>query len=112
MNRIRIVTLSATLFTIALAGCAVTPTREALAVQDADAAMVKGCAFVGEVTGTSGWGGLAASAGEANAQNEAREKAAKLGATNIVWDSLRAGYAPSVSGKAYRCDAAIAPANP
>lgn len=86
-----------------LAGCAATPTREALAVHDADAAMVKGCTFVGYVTGTSGWSGVAAGPGESNAQNEARAKAAKLGATDIVWQSVKAGWGSTANGNAYRC---------
>ncbi|MGH8148133.1 MAG: DUF4156 domain-containing protein [Rhodanobacteraceae bacterium] len=86
-----------------LGGCAVAPSREALAVKDADPAMVSGCTFVGYVTGTSGWSGLAAGAGESNAQNEAREKAAKLGATDVVWQTVRAGIGSTANGSAYRC---------
>jgi hypothetical protein len=92
---------------LSLAACAVTPSREVAAVRDATERTVINCQFVGDVTGTSGWGGLAASAGIANAQNEAREKAAELGATSIVWTSLaNGGRLPSVSGEAYRCPAA------
>ena len=103
MNRVRIATLSVTLVTIALAGCAATPSREAVAVHDADAAMVSDCAFVGYVTGTSGWSGVAGDAGEANAQIEAREKAAKLGATDIVWQTVHSGWGSTANGDAYRC---------
>lgn len=95
-----------------LGACAATPTREAVAVHDADAAMVKGCAFVGYVTGTSGWGGVAGGSGEANAQNEARQKAADLGATNVVWDAVHTGWGSTASGNAYRCaQPAVAGAN-
>lgn len=86
-----------------LASCAVTPSREATAVHDADAAMVSACKFVGYVSGTSGWSGLAADAGEANAQNEAREKAAQLGATDIVWQTVHSGWGSTANGDAYRC---------
>lgn len=86
-----------------LAGCAVAPSRESLAVRDADAAMVQGCQFVGYVSGTSGWSGLAADAGESNAQNEAREKAARLGATDIVWQTVHSGFGSTANGNAYRC---------
>ncbi len=74
-----------------------------MAVHDADAAMVHGCKFVGYVSGTSGWSGLAADAGESNAQNEAREKAAKLGATDIVWQTVRSGWGSTANGNAYSC---------
>lgn len=88
---------------LVLAGCAATPSREALTVHDADAAMVSGCKFVGYVSGTSGWSGVAGDAGEANAQNEAREKAAKLGATDIVWQTVHSGWGSTANGDAYRC---------
>lgn len=88
---------------LALGGCAVTPSREALSVRDADAAMVTGCQYVGNVTGTSGWGGLASGAGIANARNEARTQAATLGANFVVWESLQNSWTPTVDGDAYRC---------
>lgn len=88
---------------LACQSCATTPSASASRVADADQGMVAGCQFVGEVQGSSGWGGLAASTGMENAKNEAREKAAKLGATNIIWHSIAGGYAPYVSGRAYSC---------
>lgn len=103
MKRVKIAKLSATLVTIALAGCAVTPSHEAMAVHDADAAMVSDCTFVGYVTGSSGWSGVAGDTGEANAQNEACEKAAKLGATDVVWQAVHSGWGSTANGNAYRC---------
>lgn len=103
MNRAMIARLSAMLVVTAMAGCAVTPSREALAVHDADAASVAHCRFVGYVSGTSGWGAAAGDTGEANAQNEAREKAARLGATNIVWQTVHSGWGSTANGNAYRC---------
>jgi hypothetical protein len=84
-------------------GCAVAPSAAAAHVQEADAQMVTSCKYLAEVQGSSGWGNLAASAGMENAKNEARESATKLGATHIVWNSIAGGYAPYVSGKAYKC---------
>lgn len=84
-------------------GCAVEPSAAASRVQEADARMVASCKYVGEVQGSSGWGNLAASAGMENAKNEARAKAAKLGATHVVWDNIAGGFSPYVSGKAYKC---------
>ena len=86
-----------------VSGCAVAPSTAASHVLEADAQMVVSCKFVGEVQGSSGWGNLAASAGMNNAKNEARDNAAKLGATHIVWDNIAGGYSPYVSGKAYKC---------
>lgn len=100
----KIPTTLALLFSlVAVSGCAMTPSRAALSVHDADVRMVATCQFLGDVTGNSGWGGLAAGTGEQNAQTEAREKAARLGATNIVWSNIQGGWATSTSGKAYRC---------
>ncbi len=89
--------------TTLLASCAVAPSPAASRVQEADAQMVASCKYVGEVQGSSGWGNLAASAGMENAKNEARENAARLGATHILWNNITGGYSPFVSGKAYRC---------
>jgi len=83
--------------------CAVAPSSTAARVQDADAKMVASCKYLGEVQGSSGWGNLAASAGMENAKNEARENAAKLGATHLLWNNINGGFSPYVSGKAYSC---------
>jgi hypothetical protein len=90
-------------FIAGLTACATTPTAAAAKVADADESMVTGCRFLGEVQGSSGWGNLAASAGMENAKNEARENAAKLSATDIVWRSISGGYSPYVNGRAYLC---------
>lgn len=88
---------------LAIAGCAIAPTAAASRVQEADSQMVLSCKYVGDVQGSSGWGNLAASAGMENAKNEAREKAAQLGATHVVWVNITGGYSPYASGKAYKC---------
>ena len=108
MNRVWIATLSTALATTALAGCTTTPTRASLSVRDADAAMVASCKFVGTVVGHSKLSGMWAATGEQNAQTNAREKAAQLGANFIVWRDLSANYwtTPNVTGNAYRCPAA------
>ena len=96
-------TPSAIVAVLAITGCATTPSVEAARVADADEKAVAECRFVGEVQGSSGWGNLAASTGMENSKNEAREKAAKLGATNVVWESVSGGYSPYASGRAYAC---------
>ena len=86
-----------------LNGCATIPSQSAARVVDADMKITDNCQFIGDVYGTSGWGNLAASVGIENAKNEAREKAASMGATHIVWEGVTGGYSPYVSGKAYLC---------
>jgi hypothetical protein len=91
------------LTSIIASGCATTLSHPAIKIQEADAKMVEGCTYVGDVHGSSGWGNLAASTGIQNAKNEAIEKAAALGATHIVWTNISGGYSPFVSGRAYIC---------
>ena len=87
-----------------VSACATVPSPAAMRVRDADSSMVRSCKFLGIVTGTSGWGGaLGASAGEQNAENSARTKAAAMGANRIVWMTVNGGWAPNASGNAYRC---------
>ena len=88
-----------------LAACATTPSAAASKVADADENMVAACRFLGEVQGSSGWGNIAASAGMENAKNEAREKAAQLGATHVVWQAVSGGYSPYATGRGYSCAA-------
>lgn len=84
-------------------GCATTLTSSAARIMDADMKITENCQFVGDVHGSSGWGNLAASTGMENAKNEAREKAAAMGATHIVWTGMAGGYSPYANGKAYLC---------
>jgi hypothetical protein len=91
---------------LAISACAMAPSERAAAVRDADEHMVEACRYVGEVQGASGWGGPGGtSAGATNSRNEARDQAAALGATHVVWNpasSTQTG-ATMVSGRAYRC---------
>jgi Domain of unknown function (DUF4156) len=84
-------------------GCATTLSPAAQNIRPADYSMVKDCTFLGDVQGSSGWGNLAASQGMQNAKNEAKEQAAQLGATHIVWENIVGGYSPFATGKAYKC---------
>lgn len=84
--------------------CATSRHGAAALVREADAGMVRNCTYVGEVHGTSGWGGLAAGVGIDNAKNGALKRASKLKATHVVWSSIEGGYMPQVSGAAYRCE--------
>ena len=81
-----------------LASCATTLSAQAANIADADQASVARCDFLGQVQGY-----VAASAGKESARTEAREKAAKLGATDIVWRPVSSSYSPYVSGRAYDC---------
>lgn len=67
-------------------GCASVPSHQAALVREVTQDAVDGCEFLGAVKGISGWGGVAASGtGRNNAVVSAKEKAAALGATHMVW---------------------------
>ena len=86
-----------------LGACAATP--KAKAIREADSQMVANCVFFGSVQASSGWGGcLCQSVGYSSAKNQALNKAAKLGATHIVWFNQESGFmGANFSGRAYRC---------
>lgn len=92
------VAVAASMTLMALASCAATPSPQAAKIVDADEASVAGCEFLGQVQGR-----VAASTGKESARNEAREQAARLRATDIVWRPVSSGFSRSVSGRAYDC---------
>lgn len=96
-------TICVCVLSFSVSSCATAPSAAAARVHEADMQMVASCKYLGEVQGSSGWGNLAASAGMENSKNEARESAAKLGATHVVWNQVSGGYAPYATGKAYKC---------
>ena len=69
---------------LALAGCAIAPSREVLSVHDADSTMVSDCTFVGDVTGTSAALALGSANRIQSAKDDARTQAAKLGACTLA----------------------------
>jgi hypothetical protein len=96
-----------------LAGCAapraaIEPPQEKPAplasVRPIDKAAAAACDYVDDVAGVSGWYGMFAEQGLANARALALEKASAAGANAIVWGehTLRYG-STSIAGKAYRC---------
>ena len=96
--------ISILFFLFLLISCATKLSEQAAMIKDIDIMKTNDCTYVGDVDGTSGLGELSASTGISNAKNEAREKAAKLGATHIAWKVVNGGYSPFVSGQAYQCN--------
>jgi hypothetical protein len=72
--------------------------KGASSVHDADNVELTDCAFLGKVDGTTSGTGMEAAE---RAKNNAREKAAALGATVIKWI---VPCCTDVEGDAYRCD--------
>jgi hypothetical protein len=94
-----------------LGACASTPSSSARSVLDGDPAVVnRDCKLLGTVTGRSLFSGIAAKAAD-NAAIDAREKAAAMGATHVIFlnvdtsGTLNTGVA---TARAYRCDAKAA----
>lgn len=85
-----------------IAGCA--SPKAVGTIKESVLTEVENCQFVTNVTGTSGWGGVAASSGINNAKEEAKQQAIDSGATHIVWQAVNGGFSPSVSANAYKCE--------
>jgi hypothetical protein len=91
-------------------GCITARSAAASRIQEADASMVTGCTYAGEVFGASSEEDPAV--GITNAKTQALEQAVSLRASHVVWNSLVAGKRPNVSGKAYRCPPAPSASRP
>jgi hypothetical protein len=100
--------LATLLILVILAACASpAPSATARSVRDGDPAVVnRDCKLLGTVSGRSMWGGSDETRREI-AINDAREKAAAMGATHVVFIAsdnsamLGVGHA---TARAYRCD--------
>jgi Domain of unknown function (DUF4156) len=95
---------------LCVAGCGSspsTPSAEARKVNEGDPAVLnRDCKLLGTVNGRSMFGG-ADEARVQNAMNDAREKAAALGATHVVFlatDTKGILNRGNASARAYRCD--------
>ena len=77
-------------------------TAQAGGVEDADAAKVANCTFLKDVSAPTSTGKYTRAALGA-AMDQARDEAAKAGATHVVWNKIVGHDVSSVSGKAYRC---------
>ncbi|MDB4987437.1 MAG: hypothetical protein JWN04_2615 [Myxococcaceae bacterium] len=86
------------------AACAPRLSSAAQTIRAADQQMVVGCTLLGYVHGTSGFGGPGGSSiGMERSMGQALNKAAELGATHIIWNSVSGGYSSSAHGMAYAC---------
>lgn len=89
------------------AGCAAKATPRAAALIEADPNGVAGCKLLGTVRGGSMFGGAAAAVAADNAMIDAREKAAKMGATHLVFLSVDGGNSnvgAQATARAYACE--------
>jgi hypothetical protein len=93
----------------ALAACASTPSPTARSVRDGDPATVnRDCKLLGTVNGRSMFGSGSDTSKTDGAMADAREKAAALGATHVVFvnvDTSGMFNSGQATARAYRCDA-------
>jgi hypothetical protein len=96
-----------TLAAAAAAACSSTPASQ-VAVQEGDPAVLnRDCKLLGTVNGRSMFGGISDETKTTAAMSDAREKAAKMGATHIVFiasDNSGAFGSGHAAARAYRCD--------
>ncbi len=89
-----------------LSACAADLSPQGAQVQVSDEHMVRHCQYIGDVTGNSG--------DAATARNDARNRAAAMGATNVVFIGQGRSVSGEVmpvdsNGRAYRCPAGEQP---
>jgi hypothetical protein len=76
----------------------------------ADAASVAACERLGEVKGSSAWGGMVTNMAYNRALAQLKSRAGKLGGSHVVLLNVSSGFAGSnMLGVVYRCPAAPAP---
>ena len=85
-------------------GCAtLTPEGERIRVVR-NALVVRDCASLGEITATSGWGGLLAErAGLESNARALRTRTAERGGDTVLILAERGTFMPNTIGEAYRC---------
>jgi len=91
---------------LAMASCVTVPlSGRAQSVLVTDAAHVTSCKPLGQVSGSSGTGGILSYVGLKEAKAKALDAAGALAATHIVWlEPTAGGDVQIASGLAYRCE--------
>jgi hypothetical protein len=102
-NQNRYNILAIVLLSMFISACAVQPSYKAESIRSVYPPMVKDCTFVGSVVGESTIPWLRS--GEIHARYMAQDRAAEIGATDIVWTEFENGFKPIMRGRAYRCSA-------
>lgn len=97
---------------ILLSACSSVSDKAAM-VKEADRAMVQAlnCRLLGKVNITTDTRGQSFAAGIDYAKNLAREDAADMGASHILWTDTERGFVTTVRGEAYDCSKSKNPAS-
>ena len=99
MAIIRVFFLS--ILSLLLLSCVHYPSPKAVEVLEANEARVSRCRFLGQVYGEGYYPFLAISLEVA--KDNAKKKAAEIGATHVFWTQIGPGIKPFVVGRAYDC---------
>jgi Domain of unknown function (DUF4156) len=84
--------------------CSTAPSEQGSKILESDEKGVSNCKFLGSVDGESTFGAFTPEGLKEKAKSEALDKAAALGATHIIWESIAKTIDnTSVLAKAYRC---------
>ena len=94
---------AAILITAMLVVCGTSTAYAAPTVKDAVEADVAKCTFLQDVQGRNALGERLKEHAVKNAKEEARAKAAKAGATHIVWGAISSTDITTIDAKAYKC---------
>lgn len=92
-----------TLIVMSVTGCAGLSAEGARVRLTNNPDVVKGCEFIANVKGSSGWGRNAAQLGENNVENKMKNQTAKLGGNTVYLISSKSGFTSYGIGEAYRC---------
>lgn len=91
------------LIAVGLTGCAVDPAARPLTVRVSFQNEMQPCRYLGQVVGTAANSPWPQLSGREKAEYDARDLAAQLGATHIVWTGYTDKPVATVTGRAYRC---------
>ena len=98
----KIVTFLIVFSQLLISGCAYYPSKRSIGIVESDYKDVAKCKLVGQVYGDQKAMPFLA-VGLEIAKDEAKDRAAMIGATHVSWDELNTRGAPFAIGRAYQC---------
>lgn len=93
--------ISILLLSLGAVACVHYPSQKSIQVLEANEARVAKCKFLGQVYGEGHYPFLAIAL--EIAKENAKKKAAEIGATHVFWTEIGPGIKPFVVGRAYDC---------
>lgn len=84
-----------------LSSCVYIPSKKVREVREVESHQIANCELIGQIHGESEMSYLVV--GVEMAKDRAKQRAANIGATHVVWTDIDSGIRPFVTGRAYRC---------